>query len=393
MRIGMYCNWGVKRVDGGFYVPAIHEKYLRAFREKANGSLVLLSKLDTSAVKESDVFIADSDVEILPLPPFKSYLHSIKCLPQIAAGLFHFARKCQYYYIRTFEPFSWLLPFFKRSGAVLNYHFVANPFEAIWGNSKSTLPVKVLRSVVFYPEFFLTCVAAAVSRSSCNGPSVLPRVPFFLRRRMNVVIESTLQESDYFERQFVGECEKIKILSVGYLRYAKGTGDLINALALFKEWVPNAKFILSIVGDGEDRLNLEEMVNSLGLQSEVVFYGHQSGRTLSERYEENDVFVMPSHAETGPRVLLEAMARGMFCISTDVGYVRTVLSYNENLQGIIVEKNSPLEICKALNWYLGHRSEARSMSMNAFEASKRYSMKGFVNLIFPGQSFVSTSQR
>ncbi len=72
---------------------------------------------------------------------------------------------------------------------------------------------------------------------------------------------------------------------------------------------------LVIVGDGEDRAELERLVDELGATNAVHFVGHQNnpfGFIKQARF-----FVLPSIWEGFGLVLLEAMALGLPVISTD----------------------------------------------------------------------------
>jgi glycosyltransferase involved in cell wall biosynthesis len=72
-----------------------------------------------------------------------------------------------------------------------------------------------------------------------------------------------------------------------------------------------------LVGDGPLRPAMEEKAHQLGLQQNVIFAGvrpdiHRLMRSAM------DVFLMPSHFEGLPMVLIEAQAAGLPCIISDV---------------------------------------------------------------------------
>lgn len=77
---------------------------------------------------------------------------------------------------------------------------------------------------------------------------------------------------------------------------------------------------LTLVGDGKYRSEFEAQVEKEGLQERIHFAGYlTSGAAIRERLDEADIFVLPSFQEGLPRAMIEAMARGLPCLGTDVG--------------------------------------------------------------------------
>jgi Glycosyltransferase len=72
---------------------------------------------------------------------------------------------------------------------------------------------------------------------------------------------------------------------------------------------------LIIYGDGPLKEKLEDLVFSLNLQGRVVFMGVE--KNISEKIKSAKLFVLSSIYEGLPNSLMEAMALGLPCISTD----------------------------------------------------------------------------
>ena len=106
--------------------------------------------------------------------------------------------------------------------------------------------------------------------------------------------------------------EKI-ILSVGRLHFQKGHDVLIKAFkkvyADFPEWR------LIIYGEGELRNSLECELVASDLTEVVSLRG--AVKDIFPIYQAASIFVMPSRFEGFPNALLEALAMGCACISTD----------------------------------------------------------------------------
>jgi glycosyltransferase involved in cell wall biosynthesis len=98
---------------------------------------------------------------------------------------------------------------------------------------------------------------------------------------------------------------------VGRLAPEKGLDDLVRAVAA--ERIP-----LLVVGDGSERHSLEQLASETG--APVEFLGHATGEALSAAWRRAGFFAMtPTWPENAPLALLEAMARGLPAVVTDVG--------------------------------------------------------------------------
>jgi len=76
----------------------------------------------------------------------------------------------------------------------------------------------------------------------------------------------------------------------------------------------NVDSVLLLVGDGSLRRNIQEKAKLLGLENKIIFAGVRSD--TPELYSAMDVFVLPSHHEGLPVVLVEAQTSGLPCIVT-----------------------------------------------------------------------------
>jgi glycosyltransferase involved in cell wall biosynthesis len=87
---------------------------------------------------------------------------------------------------------------------------------------------------------------------------------------------------------------------------------------------------LNLLGDGAHRGELEAQAARLGLGERVTFLGQlPPGEPVLAQLDRADLFVLPSRTEGLPRAMIEAMARGLPCIGTDVGGIPELLSPGE----------------------------------------------------------------
>jgi glycosyltransferase involved in cell wall biosynthesis len=105
----------------------------------------------------------------------------------------------------------------------------------------------------------------------------------------------------------------------------KGQDWLIRALPAIRAAVPEA--VLVLVGDGEWRASLEQLVTEMGVSDRVIFTG-SIGNPLAI-VQRADVVVLPSLSEGLPIALLEAMAIGRAVVASNVGGIPEVVQDGE----------------------------------------------------------------
>lgn len=107
-----------------------------------------------------------------------------------------------------------------------------------------------------------------------------------------------------------------KIISVGRLHPVKNFSSLIRVFEKISKSIPEAT--LTIVGGGEEEDTLRQEISSLGLDSKVTITGMVSADEVKEYMLGADLYLMTSHTECFPMVLLEASSVGLPLISYDV---------------------------------------------------------------------------
>jgi glycosyltransferase involved in cell wall biosynthesis len=137
------------------------------------------------------------------------------------------------------------------------------------------------------------------------------------------------------------EGSPIRLLFVGRLAPNKGVPDLLAALEELDRRGHCARFEADIVGGGP----LLEALRGANVRTNVRFLGKVSDERLDELYARADVLVLPTLFEGMPTVVLEAMARGLPVLVTDVGATRELV---DDLNGEIIPKRDPAALADAL---------------------------------------------
>ncbi|MEO6825768.1 MAG: glycosyltransferase [Microbacteriaceae bacterium] len=118
-----------------------------------------------------------------------------------------------------------------------------------------------------------------------------------------------------------------RVLFVGRVTGEKQIDVLIKAMRLLPPEL-NAK--LEIVGGGDQKRNLEHLVDNLGLKEKVTFLGYVSDEELREAYTRATVFAMPSIAELQSIATMEAMASALPVVAANAMALPHLVHDGEN---------------------------------------------------------------
>lgn len=101
---------------------------------------------------------------------------------------------------------------------------------------------------------------------------------------------------------------------------------------------------LRIAGEGPEQQRLEALARTLRAGDRMVFLGHV--QDVASVVRDADVYVLSSDNEANPNSLLEAMACGVPCISTDVGNVSEL--FDQGRAGIMVPPGDDAVLAAAI---------------------------------------------
>ena len=165
---------------------------------------------------------------------------------------------------------------------------------------------------------------------------------------------------------YQGEKRKV-IAGVGRLTDQKNFALLITAFSKIANDFPD--YSLTIYGQGENEKELKELATSLGITKRVHFPGNI--QNIAEEMEKNSLFVLSSNFEGMPNALMEAMALGLPCISTDcpVGGPRYLIENGVN--GLLVPVNNVDRMAEAMGSILSDGELVDSLGHEAAQIIKK----------------------
>lgn len=157
--------------------------------------------------------------------------------------------------------------------------------------------------------------------------------------------------------------------TVARLSPEKGVHFLIQG---FKGLLDKIDARLLIVGDGAERLRLEQMAEELGIQKKVIFTGYVDNPF--KYIKKMDVFILPSLWEGFPNVLLEAMACGVPVIATNsAGGIKEAV--RNRINGLVIEPGLPSAIAESVYYLLSNTEERKRIIEEAHKTVRQFDVE------------------
>lgn len=158
------------------------------------------------------------------------------------------------------------------------------------------------------------------------------------------------------------------VFFLGYLTKGKGVEDLIKAIHLVKIKKENIK--LYIGGIGPNEATLKTLIEKLNLQENVIFLGLLDEKKKFTYMKAFDIFVLPSHWESFPMVLLEALACSKPIITTNVG--GNPYAVTDKVNGFLVKPGEPQEIANHILYLIINQDLLKKMGQESRQRSLEF---------------------
>ncbi|MER1818712.1 glycosyltransferase, partial [Proteus mirabilis] len=170
--------------------------------------------------------------------------------------------------------------------------------------------------------------------------------------------------------------EKI-FLAVGRLTYQKGFDLLLEAWGIISSKYPDWK--LNIIGDGEDKLLLNKLIQQKKISNSVSIL--PPTKNIQDHYEKSAYYILSSRFEGFGLVILEAQSKGLPVISFDCETGPNEIIIDKKT-GWLCE-NSNIEdlskkIIKAIELFNSDKKKYINISNNAMINSKKFSIENII---------------
>jgi len=172
-----------------------------------------------------------------------------------------------------------------------------------------------------------------------------------------------------------------KFLIVSRLVRHKNIDIVIKSFTKLKK-LHNINFHLDILGDGPEKLNLQNLVDSLEMNNEIKLLGSKYDEELKKYYLNAKFFLQLSNYEGLPHTVLEAMSFGLVAIVSNVGGNNDIIT--NNLNGYIYNFQKNIDTIEDLTIFIlkiiSRDQENLNISNNAFDSIKEnFSLEKTIN--------------
>lgn len=353
------------RISSNVFNTEFWKRYLDVFNEVVVVARIEL--IDYNLPDESDLAVING-LSFQEVPFYKGGGDFFKKLIKLLVFLNTTSKRRGVFVLRLPGLLSALLSFFLITRKkVFAAELVGDP-DGIFGNAGVGGRIAKVLKYFFVMSTKLTCrKACAVSYVSLN--SLLDKYPSKKDAFVTSYSSIDLKESlivDFRDQYPYSNNREYILLAVGSLeqRY-KGFGYLIKAFSgLYKKY-PNLR--LKIVGGGAYLNEYVELTNSLNLSHVVFFSGALARRDVMQIMDEVDLFIIPSLTEGLPRALIEACARGLPCLGSDVGGIPEILN-----KDFLFRPKDPEDIIKSVDSVINNPEKLLQMSQMNIATARQY---------------------
>lgn len=211
----------------------------------------------------------------------------------------------------------------------------------------------------FYEKLFSKAIAKKCDGFIFQTERVKKYYPKKVRKNSTVIYNAISNQKaiDASKKNYLKENI---ITAMGRLNSQKGFDILIKSFKKVVSEFPNYKLL--IYGEGEEREKLQSLINSLSLENNVKLCGNDKDAIYT--VAKSKIFVLSSRFEGMPNALIEAMATGTACISTDCDFgPRELIENNHN--GILVPIDDEKVLAEKIIYLLKNDITREDLGNNA----------------------------
>jgi glycosyltransferase involved in cell wall biosynthesis len=313
------------------------------------------SEIDISYDKQNIKFIAIQKFDILNL---KSIFLTIFKIPKILLVIFSAMKDSDHIHLRCPGNVGLI-------ASIVQVFFPSKKKTAKYAGNwdpKAKTPISYKLQKWILSNTFLTKNMSVVVYGNWQNQTKNIK-PFF------TATYSELEKEEVFPRKIES---KIKFIFAGTLSIGKRplyAIQLIEGL-LKKGLMPE----LTIFGDGNQKIILEEYISDKKLSKYVFIGGNQNFEVIKKAYQESHFVILPSKSEGWPKVIAEGMFWGCVPIATSVSCVPYMLDYGN--RGLLLTINLDSDI-ENLHDLIKDENRYQELSFNGVEWSRKFTLEAF----------------
>lgn len=196
--------------------------------------------------------------------------------------------------------------------------------------------------------------------------------PRTIQKKMFVV--HNILDTGFLEIQRKEPGQIVRFISVGRLHPQKNQKLLIEAFAQMIRRTGNTSATLTIYGQSRKSYRrteeeLRELVSRFQLEDRIFLPGR--AKDIERKYKEADAFVFASDYEGCPNALMEAMASGLPCISTDCPTGPSLL-IKDRKNGLLIPVGDTEAMSRAMEYLIDHPKDADRLGREARQRMREW---------------------
>ncbi len=168
--------------------------------------------------------------------------------------------------------------------------------------------------------------------------------------------------------------KRVEIIAIGRMYWAKNFELIFEALNLLQQdTTVDFNWHFHMIGDGDLRGKLEQMVSDYSLQEKVTFYGGLPFQKAQSLLAKSHVLIMPGEKEGWPKPIAEAWAHNVFPLGANKGNVPDIIDDQNKGIAFTPTKEELVKSIKNAHDYLSSKNE----SPNFIAYAENYSLESF----------------
>jgi glycosyltransferase involved in cell wall biosynthesis len=160
----------------------------------------------------------------------------------------------------------------------------------------------------------------------------------------------------------------LKLICSARLIKRKGQYILIDAISCLKK--EGIIIISDLVGEGDEKEAYIQYAKVKNVEELIIFSGYVPHEKMPKKYQEADVFVLPSYNEGMSNALLEAMACGLPIVVTNVGGTEELI---DESNGFIFNVGDTTELVLILKKIYHNKNILLELSKASRKRAEQYS--------------------
>ncbi|WP_161980204.1 glycosyltransferase [Streptococcus sp. S784/96/1] len=227
---------------------------------------------------------------------------------------------------------------------------------------------------IFKDNYFLYQLLLTKVTCIAVGDGVKESLP---KKKMNdvIVIYNGVKElEDNYSPTELTDYMGCKILCVARLSEQKGQKYLLESVKQLKAIIPTLNFRVYLLGDGEDREDLQKMITAFDISDEVKLLGYR--RNVNDYVKDCDFVVLPSLWEGFPLTPIEVFMNKKTIVATNIKGTDEIVT-DEN--GVLVSPADSNSLTIGLKFLIENPKARQNKEVQAFNDYKsKFSYEQFI---------------